>query len=96
MSEVDPVCLRNQTKQLSVAVETPRTTHFDDFEGGLTIPVKEQDVWFPGGVFVGKLDCRCAVPLDVNYGNEAIGQDSLNCRAARESFELGHRRAAPL
>src|SRR5271157_231911 len=34
------------------------------------------------------------VPLDVNYRNEAIWQDSLNSGAAREIFELGHRRAA--
>src|ERR1035437_7933536 len=96
MGEVDPVCLRDQTEQLAVAVEAPRPTGFADFQGGLAIPVKEHDVGLPGGIFVGELDCRRTVPLDINYRNQAVGQDSLNGGAAREFFELGHGSAASL
>src|ERR1019366_8745932 len=93
-SEVNPVRLRDQAEQLAVAVEAPRSTGFADFQGGFAVPVKEHDVGLPGGVFVGELDCGRTVPLDVNYRDEAIRQDSLDSGAAREIFELGHRSAA--
>ena len=94
MSEVDPVRLRNQAEQLTVTIEAPRATNLADFQGGFAIPVKEHDAWLPGGVFVGELDCGRTVPLDVNYRDEAIRQDSLDGGAAREIFELGQRWAA--
>src|ERR1022692_3696986 len=94
MGQVDPVRLGDQPKQLPVAVEAPWPTGLADFQGGLAVPVKEHDAWLSGGVFVGELDCGRTVPLDVNYRDEAIRQDSLNSGTAREIFALGHRWAA--
>ena len=90
MGQVDPVRLGDQAEQLPVAVEAPRPPGFADFEGRLAVPVKEHDAGLSGGVFVGELDCRRTVPLDVNYRDEAIGQDALDGGTAREIFELGH------
>jgi hypothetical protein len=90
MREVDPVRLGNQAEELAVAIEAPRPTGLADFQGGLAIPVKEHDIGFAGGVLVGELDCSRAVPLDVNYRDQAIGQDSLDGGAAGEIFELCH------
>src|SRR5579871_173348 len=90
VSEVDPARLGDQAEELPVAVEAPRPTGFTDLQSGFAIPVEEQDVGLSGGVLVGELDCSGTVPLDVNYRNEAIGQDSLDDGTAREIFELGH------
>src|ERR1035438_10041425 len=94
MGEVDPVRLGDQPKQLPVAVEAPWPTGLADFQGGLAVPVKEHNAGLPRGVFIGKLDRRRTVPADVDYRDQAVGQDALDSGSARELFELGHRWAA--
>jgi hypothetical protein len=62
-----------------------------DLQGGLAIPVKEHDAGLPGGVFVSELDCRRTVPLDVNYRDEAIRQDTSDGRSSFKILKSSHR-----
>src|ERR1035438_5018863 len=94
MGEVDPVRLGDQAEQLPVAVEAPWPAAFCDLQGRLAVPGKEHDGGLPGGVFKGNLDRSRTVPLDVDYRDQAVGQDALDSGSAREFFELGHRWAA--
>ena len=78
MGQVDPLRFRDQTKHLSVAVETPWPTSFADLQGGLAIPIEEHDARLSRRVFVRKLDSRRAVPFDVDHRDQAIGHNALD------------------
>src|ERR1022692_588487 len=94
MGEVDPVRLGDQAEQLPVAVEAPRPTGFGDFQGGLAITTKEHDAGLTGGIFIGELDCRRTVPLDVDHRDEAIRKDSLDGRSSFKILKFGHAQPA--
>lgn|SRR5579872_828331 len=90
MREVDAVRLGDEPKELPVSVEGPWPTRLDDFQRGLPIPVKKNYIRLSGGVFVSEFDCRRTVPLNVDYRDEAIGQDPPDGGTSGEILELGH------
>ena len=88
VGQADAVGLGDEAEQGPVAVEAPRPAGDGDLEGRLAVAV-EQFVPEPAGrVLIGQLDRRRAVPLDVDDGHEAVGQDALHPGAGGSSSSL--------
>src|SRR5262249_13248953 len=89
--EVDPLSLRNQPKQGTVAVETPGPAFLHDLQIGLAVPVNQLVSDFSACVFVGQLDGAGSKPLNADHRYNSGGQDAAQRAVRFDIFESDHR-----
>lgn len=90
IGQADTVRLGDQAEVVTVAVEAPGPTLFDNLETGFVV-AKEQSVFnFACGCLVGQLKGRRTEPLHVDNSDQAIGQDAPQGGIGLDVFEFGH------
>ena len=72
MCQSDAMCLGDQPKEGTVAIETPGTAQLHNFEPRLVVPVKKLVPKTAGGVFIGEFEGFRAVPLHRDNSGELI------------------------
>jgi hypothetical protein len=68
---------RDQAELRAVAIETPRSTFFDDVNPRLVMAVKELIGNLPAGGLVRQLQSGRAKPLNGDYGYKAVRKNTL-------------------
>jgi hypothetical protein len=60
MRQPDPIRFRDKPEKRAIAVKTPRSAHFYDFEGGSRSRYKSSTLGFPKGIFIGGVEAKSA------------------------------------
>jgi len=90
MGKADPLGFGDQAEQIAVAVKTPGTTLFHQFEPWLIVPIEEFVGNLTGGGLVCKFNGIRTKPLNVDDRDEAIGQDAAYGSIGLKLFEMDH------
>src|SRR5436190_1269627 len=93
VGQPDALCFRDQPKEGRVSVKAPGLSLGGDLKCRLAITVEEFVPERSGGILVREFDGDGSDPLDVNDGDEAVGQNTLHCRAARQFLQPCHERS---
>jgi len=78
IGEADAVGFGCETEEGAIGVKAPGQAIGGDFEGGFSVAVEEFATEVATGVFVGEFDTVRAMPLYVDDGDEAVGQESFD------------------
>jgi len=76
MGKPDPLGFGDQAEQVAIAVKTPGTALFHQFEPWLIVAIEKLAGNLAGGSLVSELKGIRTKPLNVDDRNEAIGQDA--------------------
>ena len=79
----------------TIAIERPGTARRDDFQGRLSVAVKEFVPQATGGILVGEFDGDGADPLHVYDRHQGVGQHALDRCAFRQILKRGHKLRFP-
>ncbi len=90
VGQTDAMGLGDQAEHGPVAVEAPRASRRDDFQGRLAVAIDQFVAEATGGIFVGKLDGHRTDPLHVHDGNQAVREYPLDRGVFGQSLKLSH------
>src|ERR1700722_8404722 len=90
ISETDSMCLRHETEEPAVSVETPRAASSQHLQRWFPVTEENFRADTPGGILVNDLQHVRTVPLGIDKLGQSIRNDAFDKCASSEVFESSH------
>src|SRR5271165_3945314 len=88
--QTDTMRLRDKSKQMPVAVETPRASVLNDLQARFVMAIKQLVGNTARWPLVGQLKRFGAKPLHAHHRDDLLRQNASDCGGGLEVFEASH------